>query len=212
MSKFQQVTILNTKGESVRQLPLTAAVLQQTVKPAVVHQVVVGYAANRRAGTAHTKTRDEVAGGGKKPWKQKGTGRARHGSIRSPLWVGGGVVFGPRSTRNFKHRLTDELKRQAKAMVVSDYLTAGRVLVVDELPQADKTKVYASLLKELKLKQGVDVLVLLTQAERAARRGMNNLRGVTVMGLRELNAYDGLRFRRWLVSGQGLTELMATVR
>ncbi|MDP3986564.1 MAG: 50S ribosomal protein L4 [Candidatus Veblenbacteria bacterium] len=210
MATTDHITVVNAQGEAVRELALPEAVRTRSLKSGLVHQVVVAYAANRRAGTAHTKTRDEVAGGGRKPWRQKGTGRARHGSIRSPLWVGGGVVFGPRSTRNYTQRLPRELKNQARAMVVGDYLASAKVTVVNELPQADKTKVFATLFKDLKL-SGRRTLVLLTSSEQSLRRGLMNLPKVEVMGVREFNAYDGLRYPRWLVSQAGAAELIKFV-
>lgn len=199
--------ILNSRGEKVGDFSLPSALTERKIKPGLIHQVVVAYAANRRAGTAHTKTRGEVAGGGRKPWRQKGTGRARHGSIRSPLWVGGGVVFGPRKEKNYQQVLPEELKVQARSMVIADYFTAGKVTIIDALPQADKTKVWAQLLKDLKITKR-RLLVLLTDKEKALRRALVNLPGVEVMGTKELNAYDGLRYPRWLVSEAGAQEII----
>lgn len=210
MASKVKLTIYSVEAKPVREAELPAKVTSQAIKPALVHQVTVAYAANSRAGTAHTKTRDEVRGGGKKPWKQKGTGRARHGSIRSPLWVGGGVVHGPRKTRNWQQRLPDQLKTGALAMVVADYLTSGRVTVVETWPAEPKTKVFAKLLRSLKLSGSV--LALLTDTEREARRGLLNLPRVEVQGVRQLNAYDGLRRSRWVVSSQGLEQLYKLVR
>lgn len=210
MAVVSQIKILNAQGKAVKDFTLPSDLVEQKVKPAVVHQVVVAYAANRRANTAHTKTRGEVRGGGKKPWRQKGTGRARHGSTRSPIWVGGGVVFGPRSDRDYSQSLPGALKKQAKSMVVAEYFIAGKVIVVDELPQADKTKVFAKLLKDLKI-SGRRTLVLLTDKEKSLRRALGNLPGVEVMATKELNAYDGLRYPRWLVSEAGANELIKLV-
>lgn len=206
----QIVKVVNTSGQPVRELELPKAVVEYTIKPVVVHQVVVGQAAGRRAGTAHTKTRAEVSGGGKKPWKQKGTGRARHGSIRSPIWVGGGVVHGPRSNRNYTQATPQLLRRKALAMVVADYLKAGRVAVVESFPAGGKTKPFAQLFRAL----GADQrrLVLLTDAEKTARQGLRNLSDVSVMGVRQLNPADGLRSPAWLVSEQGFQELLKFVR
>ncbi len=204
--------VVDSKGQAVKQVELPSTVLERKVKPSVVHQVVVGYAANRRAGTAHTKDRSEVSGGGKKPWKQKGTGRARQGSIRAPQWVGGGVVFGPRNTRNYSHRLTDELKHSALAMVVADALRSGNVTVVDSFPTEPKTKVFAAFLKAVQPAGTKRSLVLLTEGEREMRRGLQNLPNTGVMAVKQLNAYDGLSFPRWVVSQLGLTELLKAIR
>ncbi|MBI5465748.1 MAG: 50S ribosomal protein L4 [Candidatus Kerfeldbacteria bacterium] len=211
MTKLQNIKVMNLKGEAVRELDLPPAVTSLQVKPEVVHQVVVGLRASRRAGTAHTKDRSEVAGGGKKPWKQKGTGRARHGSIRSPLWIGGGAVFGPRNTRNYGHRLPAKLRAQARAMVVADYLSGGQVAVIDSLPLEHKTKLYAELLRQLKMTKG-KCLVLLTAKEVDHRRGFQNLPNVTVAPLSGLNALDGLSAARWLVTEDGWRELLAFVK
>ncbi len=210
MKSISQIKILNNQGQEVKDFSLPDQLLKLPIKPQLVHQVVVAYAANARAGTAHTKNRAEVSGGGKKPWRQKGTGRARHGSIRSPLWVGGGVVFGPRNTRNYKQRLPQQLKNQAKKMVVADYFTTGRVVVIEEFPQADKTKIFAELMRILKINNR-RVLVLLTEKEKYLHRAMRNLAGVEIMAIRELNAYDGLRYPKWLVSVAGASELIKQI-
>lgn len=204
-----KLAIYSNQGKQVREESLPAEVVSYAVKPALVHQVTVAYASNQRAGTAHTKTRDEVSGGGKKPWKQKGTGRARHGSTRSPIWIGGGVVHGPRNTRNWELRLPDKLKQGALSMVIADYLKAGKVLVVESWPTEQKTKVFASLLKELKVKGSCAALLL--DDEKSTRQGLANLPRVEVMGLRQLNAYDGLRYQRWIVSMAGFKKLCSIV-
>lgn len=203
------VPVLNSKGEAVRQVEVPAAVSSLKVKPVVVHQAVLAHTANQRTATAHTKTRSEVAGGGKKPWKQKGTGRARHGSIRSPLWIGGGVTFGPRNTRNYGHRLPQQVKKAALAMVVADYLTNGRVVVVESFPQVEKTKAMAEWLKALKLNPKQKYLVLLDDSERFAVRAMANLPHLTLMGVRQLNSYDALCAVKWIVSVDTLAKLFS---
>ena len=210
MPTIPHLDVVNVKGEAVKNFVLPAALLEQKIKPGLIHQVVVAYAANRRAGTAHTKTRGEVSGGGRKPWRQKGTGRARHGSTRSPIWKGGGVVFGPRRDRRYAQSLSSELKNQARAMVVADYFTSHKVMVVNEMPLTEKTKVFAQLLRDLKI-DGRRTLVLLTKAEQPQRRALLNLPEVEVMAVREFNAYDGLRYPRWLVSEAGAAELIKLV-
>jgi large subunit ribosomal protein L4 len=211
MSKLVNISIVNSEGQPVREFALPAGVTSFKVSPALVHQVAVGYASNKRAGTAHTKNRAEVSGGGKKPWKQKGTGRARHGSIRSPLWKGGGVTFGPRNERNYIKRTPQQLKKKALSMVVADYLLSGQVIVVNEFPQADKTKVFATLFRSLKIKTGKRILVLLLDKEKNLRRGLSNLPSVEIMGVKQLNAYDGLSVQQWLVSEAGLAQLIKLV-
>lgn len=207
MSEAVTIPVLNEQGEVVRQVEVPAAVTARAVKPTVVHQTVVAQAANRRRATAHTKTRAEVSGGGIKPWRQKGTGRARHGSIRSPLWVGGGVVFGPRSDRNYGHRLPQQVKRAALRMVVTDYAASGRIVAVEAFPQSTKTKSMVAWLKTLKFSPQERVLVLLSDSERAAARALKNVPQVELMAVRQLNPYDGLRATKWLVSAATLPDL-----
>jgi len=107
----------NTKGEEVKEVELNPAIFGVEVKESVVHQVAIAQMANRRKILAHAKDRSEVKGGGRKPWKQKGTGRARHGSIRSPLWVGGGVTFGPSKLRNFSQKVNKKMKKKSSIYV-----------------------------------------------------------------------------------------------
>ncbi|MBU1038802.1 50S ribosomal protein L4 [Patescibacteria group bacterium] len=205
-----KISILDNKGKSVGEVNLPEALQAVVVKPSVVHQVVVAYQANRRADTAHTKNRSEVRGGGKKPWKQKGTGRARHGSIRSPLWVGGGVVFGPRKQRDHSQSLPTKLKSAAAVMTVKDYLSAGRVTVVKAWPQADKTKVFVEIIKALAVPRK-KYLLLLSDKEKALRRGFNNIPGANIMSVRQFNSYDGIKLPHWLISEDALQELMTRV-
>ncbi|MBI5733690.1 MAG: 50S ribosomal protein L4 [Candidatus Kerfeldbacteria bacterium] len=204
--------ILNQQGVAVGELAWPAGLTKLVIKPVVVHQVAMAYAANRRQGTAHTKDRSEVAGGGKKPWKQKGTGRARHGSIRSPLWVGGGVTFGPRKERNYSQRLPEKLKQQATAMVIKDYLVDNRLTVVEAWPAGTKTKVLAEFFKTLKLTSAKPYLVLLTDEEKTLSRGLRNLANVVLMGVKQFNLYDGLRHRHWVLSQAAARQLLIKVK
>lgn len=211
MATVTNLKVVKSDGSQAREFALPTNITSFAVKPVVVHQAVVAYAANRRKPTAHTKNRAEVSGGGKKPWKQKGTGRARQGSIRAPQWKGGGVVFGPRNERVYTHRLPARVASLARAMVVADYLQNGKVLVVEAFPTDQKTKSAAQLLQAAGATRGRSLL-LLTAAERASARGFANLPHVEVMGLREINVLDGLKAARWVVSAAGLEELMKFVR
>lgn len=145
--------VYNIQGEVVREVDLSDKVFNTKVSPSAVHQVVVAMQANVRAGTAHTKTRGEVRGGGKKPWRQKGTGRARHGSIRSPLWRKGGVVFGPLKVRNYQQKINSSLRKAALRSILSDKVQTRRMVVVDQLPkEMTKTKEAYAFLATLKEK------------------------------------------------------------
>src|SRR3989338_4584896 len=124
---YQQET-----GEPSGTTELNDRIFNVPVKPALIQRAVRTQESNSRQVLAHTKTRAEVRGGGRKPWKQKGTGRARHGSIRSPLWVGGGITFGPRSNRNFTQKVNRKVRKQALLMVLSDKVANDRLIVVTE--------------------------------------------------------------------------------
>lgn len=138
---MEKYPVYNIKAEKIKEAELNPAVFGVKVKESVVHQVMVAQMANARVAIAHTKTKGEVRGGGIKPWKQKGTGRARHGSIRSPLWKGGGVTFGPRKDRNFSQKVNKKMKTKALFMCLSDKVKNGLMVLVDKLNLAEgKTK------------------------------------------------------------------------
>lgn len=163
--------------------------------PAVLHQVVTAQLAHRRAGTHSTKTRSEVKGGGAKPWRQKGTGRARHGSIRSPQWVGGGIAHGPKP-RDYSQRTPKKMVRLALQSALSDRASEGRVMVVDAWGiEAPRTKDAVAVLEALGLRaKGLRpprVLVVLGRSERATWLSFRNLGDrVQIVIPEELNAYD----------------------
>ncbi|MEK7497283.1 MAG: 50S ribosomal protein L4 [Patescibacteria group bacterium] len=209
MSETKVLSIYNIQGEVVKEIPLPDRLLSLKINKSLVHQVVVGDASGARAGTAHTKTRGEVSGGGRKPWKQKGTGRARHGSTRSPIWVGGGVVFGPRNNRNYVKRTPESLRSQARAMVLADYLKSGKVTAVESWPEVSKTKVAASWLKNLKVRAGKSALLLLSSQEKNTALAFRNLPKLTCAPLTAFTAYSGLQNQGLLISENSLTELVA---
>src|SRR3989338_10491140 len=136
-----KVILYNQTGSEVGELSLDATLFDVAPDTALVHEAVVAQEANSRQVLAHTKGRGEVAGTGKKQWKQKGTGRARHGSRRSPIWVGGGITFGPRNDRNFSLKMNRKARRKALAMVLTDKLISARLVAVDDLGvEEGKTK------------------------------------------------------------------------
>jgi large subunit ribosomal protein L4 len=145
-----KVKVYNQNAESVGEMELSPKVFGVKVKPALVYQAVVTQMANMRKVLAHTLIRSEVRGGGKKPWAQKGTGRARHGSSRSPIWRGGGVTFGPRKDRNFKMRLNKKMRQGAMLMALSDKVANEHFIVLDKLEMAEyKTKVFDGIVEKL---------------------------------------------------------------
>jgi len=155
----------------------------------VIEQAVLAQRANSRVAIAHTKTRAEVRGGGKKPWRQKGTGRARHGSIRSPIWKGGGVTFGPRNTRNYSQKINRKQKQQALFMALSGKAASQQVVLVEGLKlEQPKTKLFAGILKKLPV--GKTSLVVLAGNTAPLIRASRNIPGVTPIRADSLNVLD----------------------
>jgi large subunit ribosomal protein L4 len=175
----------------------------------LVHQVVTSMMANKRAGTAHTKDRSEVSGGGKKPWKQKGTGQARHGSSRSPIWVHGGITFGPRNDKDYSQKINKKMRVKALFTVLSRKFALGKVLFVDGISLAAmKTKDAASVLEtfagvtgfeNINHKNKTAVLVALPERNEIIEKSFANLPGVTVTTVTELNAWAAMQFRHIVV-------------
>lgn len=149
------IKVYNLKGDAVEDLKLSDDIFNVAPKKALLHEVMVGFLSNKRGPYAHTKTKGEVRGGGKKPWKQKGTGRARHGSTRSPIWVGGGITFGPRSERNYKIKINKKVKDTALRMLLTDKLRNNGLVVVDKMELKEpKTKILLGAIKNLFSKIG----------------------------------------------------------
>jgi large subunit ribosomal protein L4 len=200
---------LDKSGRAVGELEIPA-VFSNKPKPALMHQAVVRHLANRRAGTADTKRRDEVAGGGRKPWRQKGTGRARHGSIRSPLWRKGGVVFGPHP-RSYERRMNKNARRSALAMAIAAKSEGGLLAVInaDELNPAKTKDLKAVLWPE---RQTGSVLFALHKTgdkhARAIWLAARNLRHATVCGHDELSVHSILRHERLVLSKAALAALV----
>lgn len=176
---------------------------------AVMHQVVTAQLAARRSGSANTKTRAEVRGGGRKPWRQKGLGRARHGSIRSPQWRGGGVAFGPKP-RDYSQRIPKKMKRLALRSALSARAGEGQIVVVEHLDwEAPKTKRAVALLTAVDA--GRRTVVVLRRDDDVAHRSFRNLTDVTVLQQGQLNTYDVLRAETVLFTQEALEALTAPV-
>lgn len=194
---MNKVTVYNKSGESTGQLlELEPAIFNVAkARPELVHQAVVAMLANRRRPVASTKTRGEVRGGGKKPWKQKGTGRARAGSIRSPLWRGGGVIFGPSPKRNFSKKINRQMKHLAVLAALTDKAQAGQIFILESFdsPEA-KTKIFAKQVQELsnKLNLGKKVLIIAPQRDPKLVSSARNLPRVKLAVASELSLLEVL--------------------
>ena len=185
-----KVKVYNLNGEVVREEELAPQVFDIVIKPVVVQQVVEAQLANSRQVLAHTKGRGEVRGGGKKPWNQKGTGRARHTSIRSPLWVGGGVTFGPTKLRNFSKSVNKKMKKKALAMVLTDKVKHDNLVLLEELTIAEpKTKLLVNLLGKLPVKDR-KTLIILDKKNDNLIKGSQNLHYVSTEPAQSLNVVD----------------------
>ena len=182
-----KVTIYDMTGKSVGERELNDAIFAVTPNKAVLHEVVKNYLANQRQGTQSTLTRTEVSGGGKKPWRQKGTGRARQGSTRAPQWTHGGVALGPKP-RTYKVKMNKKIKRLAMFSALSAKV-AGDDIVIDEIKTAEyKTKTMAKMLSDVKA--GKKALVVLAENDATAIASLRNIEGVKVSQYNEINVYD----------------------
>jgi|JI8StandDraft_1071087.scaffolds.fasta_scaffold00185_7 large subunit ribosomal protein L4 len=185
------ISIYNQEGKIVGDLALNDKIFAVKPNAGLVHEAVTAQRANARRTIASTKNRGEVRGGGKKPWKQKGTGRARQGSIRSPQWVGGGIVFGPRSERNFELKINRKAKQKALFMALSDKLINKQLLVIDSVnTEAIKTKVLAEMIKKLPV--GRTILLVSPKADPSLMRMVRNLQSVTLVSSNSVNLVDVL--------------------
>jgi large subunit ribosomal protein L4 len=197
--------IYNIKGADAGTITLPEKVFAAKWRSDLVHQVVEGMRSNKRAGTADTKDRGEVRGGGKKPWKQKGTGRARHGSSRSPIWVGGGVTHGPLAEKNYKRKISKSMRAQALFSVLSKKLKDGEILFVDSLALSDiKTKKAEEAMGKLVKAGGFKVsasakkariLTALFDRSEKSEKSYRNLSTNEIVFLKNLNPLDVLNHK-----------------
>jgi len=196
------------EGETEPQtMELDARLFEGEVNPDLLYRAVRTQLENRRQGTSCTKTRGEVRGGGRKPWRQKGTGRARAGSRRSPVWPGGGVVFGPRP-REYHLGLPKKMRRGALVAALSDRAAEGQVALVDRMGfQEPKTKAASALLDRVGMASTTLVAVGASEYNRAVKRSFSNLPGVRCIAWSGLNVYDILRHQGLLLSLAALEEL-----
>jgi len=206
-----QAKIYNQKGTSAGTIDLPAKVFAAKWRADLVHQVVEGMRSNKRAGTADTKDRGEVRGGGKKPWKQKGTGRARHGSTRSPIWVGGGVTHGPLSEKNYKRKISKSMRAQALFSVLSKKFKDGEILFVDSLAQAKiSTKGGVEVVKnlskagEFKIPTSAKykkpkILVAIFDRNEKTEKSFRNMSVLDLVFLKNLNPLDVLNHKYLLI-------------
>ena len=206
-----KVKVYNLAGKEVQELELNDAVFGVKIKPTVVHEVFVAQTNNQREPWADTKNRGEVRGGGKKPWAQKGTGRARHGSIRSPIWKGGGVAFGPLSIRNYKTKINKKTRRLATTMCLSDKAAGGALYVVENFSFAEpKTKLFATLVKSLPAKQH-SFLVVTAGKDANVMRMTENLQKIQTIRAEDVSVMDLVGKQAVIASMEAVKKLEETL-
>ncbi len=200
------VSVVKIDGSQASTVELPDAIFGGEPNEALVHSYVVAYLANQRQGNASTKTKGLVMGGGTKPWRQKGTGRARAGSIRSPLWPGGGTIFGP-LPRSYYHRMPRKQRRRALLSVFADKAKSDKIRIIEDLGLSDhKTKSMVALLKALDL-DGKKVLFLDEGQNENPYRAARNIPGVAVKRARLANAYEVLNAEFLVITMSGMKEL-----
>ncbi len=213
------VETYNQNGEKIGKTLLPKDIFDVSINPDLIHQVVVAEMANKRKVIAHTKDRGEVRGGGRKPWRQKGTGRARHGSIRSPLWKGGGVTFGPRKERVFKKKIPKKMRRKALFMVLSGKVKNNLLILVDKLKiEQKKTKILAEILNKLftaKLKKRETeklptALIALPEMGRNLILAARNIPQVVTIQAKDLNCLDLLSFKYLIMPKESIKVIEET--
>ncbi len=193
--------VYNQTGEAISDTELSEKVFGVTPNQSLLHQAVVAQMGNERQVLAHTKDRSEVRGSGRKPWKQKGTGRARVGSVRSPIWIGGGVTFGPTKDRNFSKRLNVKMRRKAICMALSDKVSSAKLAIIDALEISEyKTKVFKGIVENLEKKALTpegrrSLLVIEAKPSLTVKSSVRNLPNVKLITVENLNIVDLLKYK-----------------
>ena len=199
------ISVLSAQREKVGEILLPAVISEQPQREHLLFEIVRMQLANRRSGTAATKTRAQVRGGGRKPWRQKGTGRARAGSNRSPVWVGGATVFGPQP-RSYAYRMPRSARKTALRAALAQKLRQDEVVVIDAIQfDEPKTKQMVALLAQLEM--GDSVLLILADVDANVQKSARNLPGIKVLLSQGLNVYDLLRYRKVLVTQAAMQQI-----
>lgn len=210
-----KLPLYNQQGKEVGEINLPKEVFGLDVNADLLHQAVVAQMANSRITFAHTKKRSDVRGGGKKPWKQKGTGRARHSSIRSPIWAGGGVVFGPRNEKVFSKKINKKMKKKALLMSLSSKAKDRQVIALEAVNiEKGKTKELASMVKMLHGKMGdkntASTLLVLPKSDQLVNRAASNIKRLKTILADSLNVVDVLSYKNLVISKDSIDIIKKT--
>jgi len=201
--------VYNQQGQKVKDLKVNPAIFNVQTKDSLLHQSVVAQGANTRISVAYVKDRSEIRGGGRKPWKQKGTGRARHGSIRSPLWRGGGVTFGPRNI-NFQKKINKKAKKQALLMCLSEKAADAKIKILDTLNlEKIKTKTITEILTHLKI-NNKKIILALDHKDDMIIKSSRNIPDMSLMSADSLNIVDVLNAEIILTTVSGIEKIENT--
>ncbi len=200
-----KVDVYNIKGQKVGDLSLNDDIFAVEVNEVVMHSAVVNMLANARQGTQSTKTKSEVRGGGKKPWRQKGTGRARQGSIRSAQWVGGGIVLGPKP-RSYSYTLPKKVKRLALKSALTTKVLDNNIIVLDDIKlEAIKTKEMVNVLNNLKV--DTTALIVLPEVDEKVVLSARNIENVKTATYSTINTYDILKYKKFIVTKDAVAKI-----
>ncbi len=200
-----KIDVYNIEGKKVSDVELKEEVFGIEPNEGIVHSVLINYLANQRQGTGSTKTRAEVSGGGKKPWRQKGTGRARQGSIRAPHWVGGGIALGPKP-RSYKYRVNKKERRLAIRSILSSKVLEKELVVVDKIELKEiKTKNMVNALSNLKVEG--KILIVLPEKNENVQKSARNIEGVKTSLVNTINVYDLLKYKNLVLTLDAVKKL-----
>lgn len=206
-----KLPVYNQEGAELKKVELNQDIFDGEVNQDILYQAVLMYQANRRKGLANTLTRGEVSGGGKKPWRQKGTGRARVGSSRNPLWRKGGVVFGPHP-RDYSYKLPKKIRILALKSSLNAKLNESNLLILDDLKiKTPKTKEANRILSNLKLVNNTTILLILNEINSNLRLSFQNISFLKMIRTCDINAYDVLKFQRLIISLSSLKVLISRI-
>lgn len=196
--------LFNKEGQKVEDIQLNEVVFAAEINEAVLHQVVVAQLANKRQGTQSAKTRSEVRGGGIKPWRQKGTGRARQGSIRAPQWIKGGIVFAPKP-RSYRKALPKSMRVVAMRSALSSKVADNNMIVLENLEfAAPKTKEAVNMLNAFEAKKA---LIITASSNENVYKSFRNIEGATVLPLNNINVYDLLKYEKLMITKEAVNKI-----
>lgn len=199
------VAMYNMSGESVGTIDLSDVVFGQEINKVAVHEVIKNYLANQRQGTQSTKTRTEVSGGGKKPWRQKGTGRARQGSTRAPQWMGGGIALGPKP-RDYRYTINKKLRKLAVKSVLSSKVEESNIIVVDSIElETIKTKAVAEMIAKLPVEG--NALIVTADKNENVYKSARNIDGVATTFVGQMNVYELVKYEYMVVTKDAVAKI-----